>query len=369
MALELEHAVAAPAPAAKRAVSLFRKGVTQADRLFLTEQLALMLENGMNLHAALCGLARQTDNAPLRDLIGNLADQIESGKSFSHAVAQHPETFDSTWISLIAASEQGGFLHEVLHQLARMEEKQNELRAHLTSALTYPVFLVLFSAAVVIFVLVVVFPKFGSMFAAIHDQLPATTIGLMWASNLLIDYWVYLLAGIAGAAWALGRWAGSAAGRERVDSWKLGVPGLRQIMIQLYLVQSFRVLGLSLANGVNVPDALQSCRGVVRNVRYRAFIGEVEKRVQEGGGFAAAFDKAGFIPPLVRQMVVTGDETGNLAAVLIRIADFYERELGKRLDRVSKLAEPIMLLVMGLVVGVLVSSLILPIFKLSRAVT
>ena len=369
MALDLGNQVMAPSPAGKQAKGLFRSGVNQADRLFLAEQLSLMLENGMNLHTALSGLARQADKAPLGELIGNIAERIEAGKSFSHAVSQHPEVFDSTWVSLIAASESGGFLHEVLKQLARMEEKQNELRSHLMSALTYPAFLVLFSVAVVVFVLVAVFPKFGSMFAAIHDQLPATTIALMWASNMLIDYWIYLLAGAATAGWAVSQWIGSATGRALVDSWTLRLPVVSRIMIQLYLVQSFRVLGLSLANGVNVPDALESCRGVVRNTRYRAFIGDVEKQVQEGGGFAKAFGKAGFIPPLVRQMVVTGDETGNLAAVLLRIADFYERELGKQLDRISKLAEPIMLLVMGVVVGVLVSSLILPIFKLSRAVT
>ncbi|MDH3589912.1 MAG: type II secretion system F family protein, partial [Gammaproteobacteria bacterium] len=346
-----------------------RRGVTPADRLFLTEQLALMLENGMNLHAALSGLARQTEKAPLRELINALAAQIEAGKSFSYAISQHPEVFDSTWISLVAASENGGFMHDVLVQLTRMEEKQTELRNHLMSAMSYPGFLAFFSVAVVIFVLTVVFPKFGTMFVAIQDQLPATTIALMWASNTLINYWIYLLAGLVVAVWAMSQWLASPNGRELVDGWKLRIPGLRQITIELYLVQSFRVLGLSLSNGVNVPDALESCRDVVRNVRFRRFIRDVESRVQEGGGIARAFEQAVFIPPLVRQMVSTGEEAGNLAPVLTRVADFYERELTKRLDRVSKLAEPVMLLVMGVVVGVLVSSLILPIFKLSRAVT
>lgn len=346
-----------------------RQRVTPADRLFLAEQLALMLENGMSLHAALSGLARQTEKASLRELIDALAQQIEAGQSFAYATSQHPEVFDTTWVSLIAASETGGFMHDVLIQLTRMEQQQTELRNHLKSAMSYPGFLVFFSIAVVIFVLAVVFPKFGTMFVKIQDQLPATTLALMWASNVLIEYWIYLLGGLALVIWTISRWLGSGDGRELVDGWKLRIPGLRQIMIELYLVQSFRVLGLSLSNGVNVPDALESCRDVVRNTRFRRFIREVETRVQEGGGIAKAFEQAIFIPPLVRQMVATGEETGNLASVLTRIADFYERELARRLDRVSKLAEPVMLLVMGVVVGILVSSLILPIFKLSRAVS
>lgn len=367
MALELTNEAPDSASANTGAFS-WRQGVTPADRLFLTEQLALMLENGMSLHAALTGLARQAEKKPLRELITDLAAAIESGQSFSYAISRHPEVFDSTWVSLIAASENGGFMHQVLEQLTRMEEKQTALRNHLVSALSYPGFLVFFSFAVVVFVLVVVFPKFGDMFAAIHDQLPVTTIALMWASDMLVDYWIFLIIGLAVVIWATRQWLSSDDGRSLLDNWKLQIPGLRQIMIEMYLVQAFRVLGLSMSNGVSVPDALESCRDVVKNVRFRRFIADVASGVQEGGGIATQFEQAQFIPPLVRQMVATGEQTGNLAAVLTRIAEFYERELARRLDRVSKLAEPVMLLVMGVVVGVLVSSLILPIFKLSRAV-
>lgn len=368
MALEFANESAGIAPNKPKGL-LGPKGVSSADRLFLTEQLALMLENGMNLHSALTGLAKQTDKPALHEMITAIAEDVESGKSFSNALSRHPEVFDSTWVSLIAASEEGGFMYQVLEQLTRMEEKQTALRNHLVSALSYPAFLLFFSAAVVVFVLVVVFPKFGDMFAAIHDQLPATTIALMWASNMLTEYWIYLLATVAVMVWATSQWLNSVGGRELVDTWKLRTPVIREIMIQMYLAQAFRVLGLSLSNGVNVPDALHSSRDIVRNVRFRRFITEVESRVQEGSGIATAFEQADFIPPLVRQMVSTGEQTGNLAGVLTRVADFYERELARRLDRVSKLAEPVMLLVMGVVVGVLVSSLILPIFKLSRAVS
>ena len=138
--------------------------------------------------------------------------------------------------------------------------------------------------------------------------------------------------------------------------------------MQLYLVQSLRVMGLSLGNGVSVMDTLASCRDVVDNSLYRRFINQVEAKVQEGEGLAAAFSEAEFIPPAVRQMVSTGEETGNLPRVMSRVAAYYERELDKRLAAFARAVEPVMLIVMGAVVGLIVSSLILPIFKLSRAV-
>jgi len=175
---------------------------------------------------------------------------------------------------------------------------------------------------------------------------------------------VGLIAGLAALGWGLHTPAGSHA----LDNLKVRVVFVRTIFLQIYLTQSLRVLGLSLANGVSVMDALSSCRDVVSNRIFRQFITEVEGKVKEGAGFSAAFQEADFIPPTVRQMVTTGEESGNLAHVLGRIADYYERELGRRLATFSRVIEPVMLLVMGVVVGLIVSSLILPIFKLSRAV-
>jgi len=236
------------------------------------------------------------------------------------------------------------------------------------SALSYPIFLILFSIGVVLFVLVVVFPKFADMFSAIRDQLPFTTLFLMGASDVLRQQWPLLLGGLLAALAVSVYWLRTPSGREVLDQSKMRLFYFRDIFIQIYLVQSLRVIGLSLANGVSVMDALGSCREVVQNRVFRRFIGGIEERVHEGAGFAIAFQQADFIPPAVRQMVTTGEATGNLPRVLSRIADYYERELGKRLATFSRLVEPVMLLVMGGVVGLIVSSLILPIFKLSRAV-
>ncbi len=343
-------------------------GLRDRDRMLFTERLALLLETGVSLNQALVALKKQSDKAALERIIDSLADDIGAGRTFAAALAKHPQFFGSTYVNLVAAGEQGGFLHRVLQELLEMDEKRERLRSTLTSALSYPAFLAAFSAAVVVFVLVVVFPKFAELFASIADQLPITTLALMWTSEHLRQHWIFVLLGVGGLIIAWRYWATSEAGQERLDAFKLSAPGVRDIFVWLYLVQSLRVLGLSLGNGVSIVDALAACRDVVSNKTYRRFILGVERKIQEGATVASGFAQSDFIPTIVQQMITTGEQTGSLPKVMTRVADYYERELTKRADALAKAAEPIMLLVMGVVVGLLVSSLILPIFKLSRAV-
>ncbi|MCP4407742.1 MAG: type II secretion system F family protein [Gammaproteobacteria bacterium] len=345
-----------------------RHRVGSKDRKFFTERLTLLLQTGVNLHAALQSLKKQTDNPAMVAVVDALIRHISEGKSFSYALAEYPEMFSRTYINLVAASENGGFMPQVLEELLEMEEKRERLRSTLFSALSYPAFLVVFSVAVVIFVLMVVFPKFAVMFESIRDQLPGTTLTLMWMSESLKAYWLPLMASSVLFMFGLKRWMMSHSGRYRVDQLKLAIPVLKDVFVQLYLVQSMRVMSLSLKNGVGIVDTLVACKEVVGNSVYQRFLADLETNVQEGSGLSVGFSHTRFIPPIVQQMIATGEETANLPKVMARIADFYEHELSKKLTALSKIAEPLMLLVMGVVVGVIVSSLILPIFKLSKAV-
>jgi type II secretory pathway component PulF len=371
MAIELKKKSQNPTPAISLdqfIKGLNRRQISHKDRRFFTEQMALLLETGTNLHTSLQSLRDQLSNPSMVELVDTLIEDVGEGKQFSHALAKHPLVFSQTFINLIAASEDGGFMHEVLEQLLDMEEKREQLQQTLFSALSYPVFLLVFALSVVIFVLVVVFPKFSEMFSMISDQLPTTTLWLMAASDFFRQQWSYILIGIVSAFLLFRYWASSPAGRYRIDWGKLNLPLVRDIFIQLYLLQSLRVLSLSLSNGVGILDTLHACKDVVQNQLFQTFIKRVESRVEGGDGIAVGFKEARFIPPVVEQMISTGEETGNLPKVMARLADFYERELTNRLKMLSRLAEPVMLLIMGVVVGLLISSLILPIFKLSRAV-
>jgi len=338
------------------------------ERMFFTERLALLLETGSPLHVSLETLERQAPREALQKVIRELGQDVSQGLSFSQALAKQPEAFDASYVNLIAAGETGGFLPEILQRLREMDEKRQELTSTLLTAFSYPAFLMVFSCFVVIFILTVVFPKFAPLFATIADQLPGVTLFLMGASEALRSYWLPGLAVIGATAALFWRWVRSAQGVARMDRLLLRTPVIREIIIQLHLVQFMHVMSLSLSHGVPMLDALRSCREIARSISFRQFIEGLEVRVNEGGGISSGFQEGDLLPALVPQMIATGEETGRLAMVTGRVADFYEREWRKKLTVFSKVAEPLMLVVMGVVVGLLVSSLILPIFKLSRIV-
>jgi type II secretory pathway component PulF len=372
MAIQLE--TPPPQPVARPANGLLalRRGaratVTNRERLFVTEQLSLMLETGVALHAALTGLERQSASPALRKLLGDLASEVAGGRPFSQALARHPEVFSRTYVNLIGASERGGFMHDVLGQILRMEERREALRSTLIGAFTYPAFLLVFSIGVLVFVLTAVFPKFATLFAGMGDDLPWTTRMLMGLSEMLIDQWPVVLVAFAAGAWLLVRWMSSSAGSVHIDRMKLRSPAIGAVYVELYLVHTLRVLSLSLANGVTVMEALAACRELIDNVLFRAELAKIENAVTEGKSLTTAVMESRLFPASVREMIATGDQTGRLAQVAGRLADFHEQALTKRLAQLSKLIEPLMLLLMGGLVGTLVASLILPIFKLANAV-
>lgn len=369
MAIEIENSDPAKITRPNSGITLFGpQKIKAADRMFFIEQLALMLETGSDLHSSLNILKKQDKNPELSRVIAALSEDVSEGKTFSTALAKHPEVFSSTYISLISASESGGYLQRILEHLLVMEQKRDELNTTLISALSYPGFLIFFSIAMVVFILAVVFPKFAELFTAIQDQLPITTVVLMQFSHIILDYWWALLLGFMGLAMGLIAWLNSESGSRSIDAFKLKAPVLKHIFIKLYLIQTMRVLGLSLKHGVNLLEALEIAKDVVQNHLFHDFIDKLSKDINNGRKLAAGFNEVGFIPPMVRQMITTGEETGNLSLVCIRIADYFQKELEKLLKFITKAIEPLMLIVMGVIVGLLVSSLILPIFKLSHAV-
>ncbi len=345
-----------------------QKKLDVKDRIFFTEQLSLMLETGMPLYESLKAFSTLDIKPQMKLVVVSLMNDVEEGKSFSVALSVYPKFFSLAYINLVGAAENGGFLDKVLTELTIMDDRREKLKATVVSAMIYPAFLIFFSFAVVVFVLVAVFPKFAVLFERISDQLPVTTLFLMAASNVLINYWWLVLMVMFSVA-AIGHyWVHTQRGIETIDKLKLSLYMIKDIFTQLYLVQSMRLMSMSMANGVSVMDTLDACREVVDNKVFNRFIAQLEINVKEGIGFSAGFEQAEFMPATVKQMIKTGDATGNLSQVMARVADYYETELEKKLALFTRMVEPVMLLFMGTVVGLIVSSLILPIFKLSRAV-
>lgn len=360
-----------PADAGGSASREFKWGgntVSVKDRMFFTEQLSLLLETGTSLHPALVSIATQMRDSPLAPVIDAVADGVMSGRSLSEMMAEHPKVFSATYVSLVSASEQGGFLHEVLEQLRSMDEQNSELRSSLISAFSYPVFLIVFSIFTLVFILLVVFPRFGDMFASIGDNLPATTRFLMGISELLLNNWILVTGGFALVVAGIIAWMRTAQGIDAIARFKLSAPLLGSIWQRVYLIVAFRVLGLSLKHGVNLVVAVRTAREIVNNPEVTRFFNDLAGRLEQGGRLGDGFSEAKWVPDLAKQMVVTAEDSGSLPEVMLRVSEYYRRELDRLLMRVSKMVEPIMLVVMGALVGLLVSSLILPIFKMSQAV-
>jgi len=372
MAIELndsEPRAATPAPAKWRNARFGARRPTTQDRILFTERLALLVETGMPLHVSLKTLRDQSaPGVPLRAVLDDVVEQVTQGASFGQSLRRHPDLFPAPYVNLIVASEGSGFLHEVLRELVAADEKAGRLRATLLQAITYPVFLILFSFAVVIFVLVVVFPKFADLFAAIRNDLPWTTRLLMSASDLLRHHGGMIAGGLALAAIGIAHWFSQPGAMAAVDRLLMRLPVVREILIEVHLVRLMRIMGLSIGRGVGVVDTLAACRELVRNVVFRELMGSLQTTVNEGRGLTAALRDAAWLPPLVAQMVATGEESGQLAHVMGRVADYYDRELSRRVAAVARLTEPVMLMFTGTLVGIIVSALILPIFKLSRVV-
>lgn len=387
MAIEIKAAQSASGPSPKSAplrprvnpdlslwarmnmdLSLGSGTVSLKERLLFIERIELLLETGVSLLEALKVIQAQTLDPRLAAIIGDMHATVADGKPFSLAMSRHPRMFPQTYVSLVTAAEEGGFLPQVLQQLREMDEKSSRMRAAIVSALSYPAFLIVFSIAVVIFVLVVIFPKFRDLFLSIQDQLPWPTVVLMFLSDFLRSHWLLTPLVAVGGLGALVYWLRTPKGRLLRDRLKMGTPVLRDIFIQSYLNQTLSVIGMSLENGVPITIALGVAQEVVSNSIFARFLKTILSNVEQGRGIAVGFSEAAFIPPMVRQMISTGEQTGNVAKVMRRVADFYARELDKRIAAFAKMVEPIMLMVMGVLVGLIVAALILPIFKLSRAV-
>jgi len=275
MAIEIENTITASTKKSSKNLNINLTGpkkITANDRMFFIEQLALMLETGSDLHTSLNILQQQSKNPELIRVITAIKDNISEGRTFSSSLANHPEVFSSTYVSLIAARESGGYLQRILEHLLEMEKQRDELNTTLVSAMSYPAFLMFFSVAMVVFILAVVFPKFADMFSSIQDQLPASTLFLMAASHTIIEYWWALIIGITVLIIGFMSFLKSKTGSRTIAKLKITTPGIKHIFIQIYLIQTMRVLGLSLKHGVNLLEALEIAKDVAKNHIFHDFI-------------------------------------------------------------------------------------------------
>ncbi len=347
---------------------LFRKKIPAREVLFFTNQLSLMLEIGTPLNQSLSAIATQIRNPEFKAVLEKLLEAVEDGSMLSDALRQYPALFSPEYTSLVSAGENTGHLYEMLDRIVELQEKREEFITALKGAMTYPLVLCAVTTLVIIFMLSFVFPRFATLFQGVEQILPPTTKFLMALSGLLRVYWYLVPLLLAALWWGVHRFLRTDRGRFTVDRLKISLPLLAGISIKIYLSQIMRTLGFLMGSSVPLLEALRITKGGSRNVLFTGFLDRIIENVEGGRGLSPAFGETAFIPETVTQMVSTGEASQKLDRVLLRLSEHYETEIKGQIKRATTIVEPALLIFMGIVVGVIVISLMLPIFKLSKVV-
>jgi type IV pilus assembly protein PilC len=345
---------------------LIPRRISKSEIIYVTSQLAIMVETGVTLSTALDGIVREERNYSLKRVLTELKNAVESGEDFSTALARHPRQFDKTYVALVKASEATGSLAEMLDRISRYLRKELETRGKVRAAMAYPSVMLVLAIGVTIFLLTYVLPKFTPLFTRKGIQLPKPTIVMMAISDVLMTYWYFWLAGAV--ALLVGFLVGKRTepGRRIWDGVRIRLPIVGPVLRKIVISRALRTLGTMVKSGVSMLDALQLTADVSGNYHYEQLWLRVKDQVTEGDQIHSALASNPLFPPVLVQMIRAGEETGKLDVVLERVSDHFDQEVEVSLKTCTSLIEPIMIALMGLVVGGIGMALLLPIFTLSR---
>lgn len=336
--------------------------------LDFTTQLAVMVRAGISLRAALEGIADQTTHQAFKKIITEVKEQVESGKQFSEALAKHPKLFNALYINMVHASEMSGSFADMLDRIAVYIAQQLETRKMVIGASIYPAIIGLLAVNVTIFLLTFVLPKFYTLFEGKEDVLPWATNFLMGVSQFVVGNWPYLLAGVVAAGVAGMLFLKTEVGGFWMDKTKLTLPIMRNMFRSLFISRSLQTMGQLINAGVPMLDTLMVTADVSGNRLYQSMWRRVYAAVKQGKKIAQPLQRDKLLPKAVCQMISAGEESGKLGEVLDQISVYYAKQLKENIKAVTSLIEPIMILVMGAIVGFIAMAIILPIFKMSQIV-
>lgn len=345
------------------------KKPTQKNVLDFTTQLSVMIRAGINLRAALDGIADQTDHKLFKKVINELKSDVESGKQFSDALARHPKLFGPLYVNMVRASEMSGSFSEMLDRIGGYIGQQIETKKMVIGASIYPAIIGGMAVTVTIFLLTFVLPKFYTIFEGKEDVLPWATNFLMMLSKTLTDQWPFILGGVAVIGGASFAFIKTEVGVFWVDKMKLTIPVLKGMFRSLYITRSLQTMGQLINAGVPMLDTLTITSEISGNKIFEGMWKKVHHSVKQGRKIAEPLQGNPVLPKAVIQMIAAGEESGKLGEVLDEISVFYARQLKDHIKAVTGMIEPIMIILMGSVVGFIAMAIILPIFKMSQLVS
>jgi len=344
----------------------FRHRAGLTDTMVLTRQLATLLAAGLSVTASLNAMRTQLSNPFLKGVLTNIRERLVEGESLSAALAGYPAVFSSLYVESVAAGEESGRLKEVLAELADYLDRQIKLRNRLLSSLAYPVIMGIAALGVFVILMIYVLPSVSEIFETIHQPLPAVTRLLLFMGKWIEAYGLFIPLIFAAAVAVLIKLRKTPWGRNRLDRFWLVVPLAGAWVEKTQVARFARTLSTILASGIPLVRALRLTQGVISNGVLRASMDDVVRQIGEGYPLGAALNRLSWIPPVMSQMVIVGEESGDLTGMLLKVAEMYEEETEAVLKTLLSVIEPAMILVMGGIIGWIVISVLLPIFNMNQ---
>ena len=328
-------------------------------------QFSTMVDAGVSLVRCLDVLGQQTEDPKLRRILADVGERVEGGESLSRSLQRHPRTFSNLFVGLVRAGELGGVLEETLQRISHFLEKDVELRRKVKSALTYPILVILFALGIVIFLVTFIVPRFIEVFRDLEiKNFPAPTQLLVDISNFITTKFHFMLLGLVILLVVWRAFASTHFGRRVIDRIKLKIPVFGKLHHKICLARFSRTLGTLLTSGVPILQAMETVAHAIDNETFTETIMKARARIREGDPIGEPLEKSGLFPPMVVQMISIGEETGALDSMLGKVADFYEDEVETQLQSLAAALEPLMIVILGLIVGFIVIAMFMPLIAI-----
>lgn len=341
--------------------------VKSKDLVIFTRQLATMINAGVPLVRSLSTMHTQTESPGLKKHLTAISKDVEGGMAFADALEKHSDVFNPIYVNMIRAGEAGGILDEILKKLAVQQEKDAAIRAKFKSAMTYPLVLITITVLVFIALMTVVVPKVGTIIADLTGgDLPTMTKVMLGISDFILNFWYIHLAVIVGTSIYLRKFLKTPKGRQTRDKLLLKIPGIKVIVMKIVVARFSRIFASLMGAGVTVLDSLEITAKAIGNAVVEKELLDSAKSVANGEPLSVSLNKSAVFPPIVGQMLGIGEETGQTDTVLVKVADFYEEEVDAAVDGLSSILEPMLIVVMGGMVGLIAASVIGPISSLAN---
>lgn len=352
----------------RSSISLPWSGVSVSELAVMTRQFSTLVSAGLPLETSLVALYEQTDDQKLKEILSQVRNRVSEGSSLHAALEEHKSVFSDLYVSMVRAGEASGTLDVVLDRLADFLEKHQELTSKIRGAMVYPAIMFVVGLGVLVFMMTFVIPKVADIFEASNKALPFITVVLIGASDFLRENFALMLVFMAIIIFFVHRYIKTPSGKKVYDRFSLRVPVFGKMSSKVMISRFTRTLATLLSSGIPLLESVRVSESVLGNSLYIETIRDVRVKVAEGAAFGGCLGQTGIFPPLVVRMVSVGEEAGKIEDMLSKVADMYDTEVDGMLSTLTSLLEPVMILIMGVVMGFIVFAILLPVLNLTSVI-